>query len=208
MGFFGPDAPFWRTVDDRWRQFFAREGLRLVQAQVVDVGVDENAGKVKVRDPDGGFARDLYYPQLTPGYVPVADEWMWALAKEGGLLLLSPAGGGGVATRSLVLYNGASPLVANQDETGEYPITDDGYISRIVARVATAPVTTGITVSIKKNGVQIHSAVISAGQKSMSYIDLNLAVVDGDYITMVPTTVGAAGSPGAKLTVLCEQVVE
>lgn len=109
-------------------------------------------------------------------------------------------------TKDLVLYNPDSPLAANTGETGEYAIVRAGTITRIVARVVTAPVGAGIAVSVKKNGAQIHSMTIAAGSKTQNSTGLSLSVVDGDYLTMVPTSVGST-TAGAKLSVLCEQVV-
>lgn len=100
MSFFGPDAPFWRAVDIRWKEFFAKEGLRLLRVQVLEVGTEDNVGKIKVRDPDGGEERDIFYPQTNPDYVPEIDEWMWALANQGGLLLISPAAGSPIGSMS------------------------------------------------------------------------------------------------------------
>lgn len=111
-----------------------------------------------------------------------------------------------VSPRSLVLYNGDSPLVANQNETGEYPITANGTITRIVARVATAPTGSAITVSIKKNGTQITTVTIAAGSKTTNSTGLSLSVVDGDYLTMVPTAVGSTVA-GAKLSVTCLEIL-
>lgn len=109
-------------------------------------------------------------------------------------------------TKDILLYNSSDPLAANQNETGEYAVVRAGTIIRIVARVSIAPVGSAITVSVKKNGSQVHSMSIAAGSKTTNSSGLALAVADGDYLTVVPTTVGST-TPGSKLSVLCEEVV-
>lgn len=109
-------------------------------------------------------------------------------------------------TKDILLYNSSDPLAANQNETGEYAVVRAGTIIRIVARVSIAPVGAAITVSVKKNGSQVHSMSIAAGSKTTNSSGLSLAVADGDYLTVVPTTVGST-TPGSKLSVLCEEVV-
>lgn len=92
MTVLGPDHPFWPAMDKRVDSRVGRRITGTTQAQVLSVGSGPNAGQIKVRDPAGGTGRDLFYPQTDPSYVPEAGEWMWALEKEGGLLLLSPTG--------------------------------------------------------------------------------------------------------------------
>lgn len=93
MGILGIDSGLWQAIDDRIRTFFAKDATRRIQVQVAEVGTGDNAGKVKVRDPEGGFSRDVFYPQTNPNYIPTVDDWTWALTGEGGLLILSPEPG-------------------------------------------------------------------------------------------------------------------
>lgn len=88
---FGPDPLFLRMIDERALEAVAAAGyVQYMQVQVVALGSGEDAGKIKVRDPEGGLERDLFYPQTNPAYVPAVDSWMWAVSKRGGLLILSP----------------------------------------------------------------------------------------------------------------------
>lgn len=88
---FGPDPPFLRMIDERALEAVKAAGyVQKIQVQVVALGAGDDAGKIKVRDPEGGLERDIFYPQTNPAHVPAVDSWMWAISDRGGLLILSP----------------------------------------------------------------------------------------------------------------------
>jgi hypothetical protein len=70
-------------------------------------------------------------------------------------------------------------------------ILANSNITKITSRVITAPLGSNIVAYIKKNGTTIHTVTILAGTNLVSS-NVNLSILDGDYITVDIASVGSS----------------
>jgi hypothetical protein len=106
-----------------------------------------------------------------------------------------PSGGGvqGIAgiTPSLERHFNYPGILSTSIGTSRWWILGSGNITKISARVTVAPIGSNIVAYINKNGTTVHTATISANTYG-STSDVNLAISDGDYITVDIVSIGSS----------------
>jgi len=106
-----------------------------------------------------------------------------------------PSGGGvqGIAgtTPSLERHFNYPGILSTSIGTSRWWILGNGNITKISAQIITAPAGANIVADIKKNGSVINTVTILANTYT-STNNVNLAIAEGDFITVDITSVGSS----------------
>lgn len=160
--------------------------------------IDSSSGasiEVSATAPSSPSSGDMWFDSTTANtyiYYTDADSSQWIQINGTGV---SPAGSGEISTLS-VTQNGDLTVTTGTDRSYvPYSIT----LTKIVARVDTAPTGSGVTVDLLKNGSSINTITINDGATKATNDPLSLALVEDDYLTINVTQVGSTTS-GSNLT--------
>lgn len=76
---------YWQSLGKFVDAYISQNGCKLIQVRVTAVNA---SGWVDVQRPQNDSPDGIYYPVISPAYKPVVNDWVWALAVSGGLVVL------------------------------------------------------------------------------------------------------------------------